>query len=168
MKKLLMVMLATISISGFAIEAPKKDYEEYYKIFENAKIQNISNAEIEKKLEECAIKGNTYCSLVTGIFYFRKNDYTNAFKYLSNADYEFKDPDGKLYWGSSFYLGTLYFGGLGTTADNEKAIEQYKHCAQMGKSFCALMLSGVYDVSLRNNPVPAYAWMLVAKKNGHG
>ncbi|WP_028388647.1 hypothetical protein [Legionella fairfieldensis] len=168
MKNLLTAVLATISFAGFAIEAPLKDFEEYNNLLGGAKISHLNEDALMKSVEACANRGNKYCSLNTGIAYFRKEDNEKAFHYLSNADCEFRSEDGKLAWSASFYLGALYSAGFGNDPEKKKAIEQFKHCAHMKEGLCAYAVASIYGslVHTPNNLIEAYAWMQIAGKMG--
>ena len=166
MRKLLLILLCAIGFSSRASEPTLKDLDELKNILKVAQVEHLNDGQIVAKVEECSNNGNKYCSLTAGISYYKKNKNDKAFSYLIKADYKFKREDGKDYYPASFYLGTMYFGGLGVAANNEKAIEHFKQCVSTGHAECAYMISSAYDLSLRNNPVPAYAWMKVARKMG--
>ncbi|HAT7800775.1 TPA: tetratricopeptide repeat protein [Legionella pneumophila] len=159
------VFFWSLTFISYAMSSSNTEIEEFSKIFKQTEVNQLNDEEKLKVFKKCSILGNRHCSVAVGRIYYAKKEYTKALPYFLKADTKLKNSEGNDYWPASFYLGQMYFKGLGVQVDNQKAIKYLKRLLPEGSPLIVWQIAGAYN-RLLPDPVPAYAWLKVASEMG--
>lgn len=156
-KNIFIVLIGFFSISIYANNlfenwkklGYKSEIEQKH-LFESGMIQwkylaqKIDANDFVKELEYC-LKENPYCKAILGDFYYKIQNYSEAYKLLSTYNVDLNLYSVDLYREQVQYsLGLMLANGQGVTQNYEKAIVHFKNCAYMGNKQCAFSTGAAY------------------------
>ncbi|HAU3629688.1 TPA: sel1 repeat family protein [Legionella pneumophila] len=186
MKKLLLLII--LCVSNVVISADIKTYNPDTSWFTSKQssmlsiANNLSLRHYNKKLNDkefvsellkCSLKNNFWCSGRLGDWLLEKNEYSDAFYLLTQANDNLHDS-------FSFSLGRMYLEGVGVLQNEEKALLYFKKAAKAEVDLSRVRKYAAYNVGViysqkelkkKNNNITnitkAYAWFKVSKALGY-
>lgn len=175
MRKFFIVMVYLVSLG--AIAQPSKDNSfndelEASTLAIKANLAALSGTAKIEKLKKCSNEGNLHCSAYLGEYYMTEKAYSWAYPLLIKAS---KDDTGAIPPATmaNFYLGQMFYKGLGVLQDYNKAINYFEKAAKQGDSKSALLIAIIHvrDLkSLTHKPkeydyhmIQSYVWLKISQ-----
>lgn len=179
MRKFIIVMIYLVSLGVMA--QPSKDTSkdnsfnddlEASTLAIEANLSALSGTAKIEKLKKCSNEGNLHCSAYLGEYYMTEKAYSWAYPLLIKAS---KDDAGVIppATRANFYLGNMFYKGLGVLQDYDKAINYFEKSARQGDSKSALLIAIIHSKDLKSlidkpkeydyHMIQSYVWLKISQ-----
>ena len=137
-----------------------------------ANLTALSGTAKIEKLKKCSNEGNLHCSAYLGEYYMTEKAYSWAYPLLIKAS---KDDTGAIPPATmaNFYLGQMFYKGLGVLQDYNKAINYFEKAAKQGDSKSALLIAIIHVRDLKSlihkpkeydyHMIQSYVWLKISQ-----
>lgn len=172
MRKFSIVMIYFVSLGVLAQPNKDNSIKESLEAIMLSKEFNLSGTTKVKELKKCSNEGNLHCSTYLGEYYINEKSYSLAYPLLLKAS---EDNAGSIPPATmaNFYLGQMFYKGLGVLQDYNKAINYFEKAAKQGDSKSALLIAIIHTKDLKSlidkpkeydyHMIQSYVWLKISQ-----